>query len=95
MSKQILIETQLFAPKSISLIEGKAGAEIEETYGYFERFKSTPDKKGDWISLSGEYKGKTFDEIGGGIGESVKARHGGVCGCFEGCAGSGAASAGQ
>tara|TARA_R110000796_G_scaffold250788_2_gene380596 strand:- start:106792 stop:107778 length:987 start_codon:yes stop_codon:yes gene_type:complete len=54
-----------------SLIEGKAGAEIEEVYGYFERFKSTADKKGDWISLSGPYKGKTFDEIGGGIGETA------------------------
>ncbi len=56
---------------SISLTEGKAGAEIEETYGYFDRFKSTADKKGDWISLSGEYKGKTFDEIGGNLGETA------------------------
>jgi hypothetical protein len=52
-----------------SLIEGKAGVEIEETYGYFARFKSTQEKKGDWISLSGKYKGKTFDEIGGTLGE--------------------------
>ena len=52
-----------------SLAEGKAGFEIEEKYGYFERFKSTAEKKGDWISLSGDYKGKTFDEFGGELGE--------------------------
>lgn len=42
---------------------------MEEKYGYFKRFKSNESKKGDWISLSGEYKGKTFDEFGGEINE--------------------------
>ncbi|WP_435356917.1 fibronectin type III domain-containing protein [Emticicia sp. SJ17W-69] len=53
-----------------SIIEGEAGFEIEERYGYFERYKAIDNTtKGDWISLSGQYRGKTFDETGGGIAE--------------------------
>ncbi len=53
----------------ISLTEGRVGADLEEKYGYFKRFKSTENRKGDWISLSGKYRGKTFDEFGGEINE--------------------------
>ncbi|WP_305953194.1 fibronectin type III domain-containing protein [Emticicia oligotrophica] len=53
-----------------SIIEGEAGFEIEERYGYFERYKAIDNTtKGDWVSLSGPYRGKTFDETGGGIAE--------------------------
>jgi hypothetical protein len=37
----------------------------------FKRYKSTPEKKGDWVSLSGEYERKTFDEFGGSLGQAA------------------------
>jgi len=58
-------------PNDINIIEGQVGFDLEERYGYFARYKSSPEKKGDWISLSGPYKGKTFDEFGGGIDEKA------------------------
>ncbi len=46
--------------------EAEVAFDLEEKYGYFERYKSNNDNdsKGDWISLSGKYKGKTFDLFG-------------------------------
>ncbi len=41
--------------------EGKVGAEIEAKYGYFERSTSPG---AEWVSVSGEYRGKTFDLTG-------------------------------
>lgn len=48
--------------------EGEVGALIESRYGGFER-----DKTGDaeWVSVSGAYKGKTFDLLGVPPGKSV------------------------
>ena len=41
--------------------EGRVGAEIENNFGGFER---SPHEGAEWISLSGPYKGKTFDLLG-------------------------------
>lgn len=41
--------------------EGQVGAEIERKYGGFKRDLSGD---GEWVSLSGPYKGKTFDLLG-------------------------------
>ncbi|MEN9612144.1 MAG: hypothetical protein RLZZ628_2958 [Bacteroidota bacterium] len=55
--------------KTVILTEGEAAYDLEEIYGYFERYQrvNPSDPKGDWISLSGTYKNKTFDEFGGGF----------------------------
>lgn len=41
--------------------EGEVGAEIQGRYGGFSR---DPTGAGEWISMSGPYKGKTFDLLG-------------------------------
>ncbi|HZH16452.1 MAG TPA: hypothetical protein VE057_19025 [Archangium sp.] len=41
--------------------EGQVGAEIEHQYGGFKR---EPSGSGEWVSLGGPYKDKTFDLLG-------------------------------
>lgn len=41
--------------------EGQVGADIEQRFGGFKR---DPSGNGEWISLSGPYKGKSFDLLG-------------------------------
>jgi len=70
-SKLEKIKRQTFEERKIELgtdpvkgyvdIEGEIGAKLEKQFGYFNRY-TEPDL--EWISLSGEYKGKTFDLIG-------------------------------
>lgn len=49
------------ATKKLRPDEARVGPEIEAKYGYFEREKSG---QADWVSVSGEYRGKTFDLMG-------------------------------
>lgn len=55
--------------------EAKTAFDIEENYGYFGRYTrdmNDPNaKKGDFISLSGPYKGKTFDDFGSEISDGM------------------------
>ena len=44
--------------------EGEVAFGVEEEWGYFDRYKAPPGKKGDWIGVSGKGKGQTFDHIG-------------------------------
>lgn len=55
--------------------EAKSAFEVEEEWGYFERYKADPSsgKKGDWIGLSGKGKGKLFDDFGSSIPDSKVA----------------------
>ncbi len=46
---------------NLDLYEGGIGVEAEADYGYFER---DPSGAGDFISISGPYKGKSFDAFG-------------------------------
>lgn len=53
--------------------EGETAFAIENQYGYFERY-TRPDPsapKGDFISLSGDYQGETFDDFGSNIDEGM------------------------
>jgi predicted phage tail protein len=51
--------------------EGEVAFNTEEGWGYFDRFKAPPGKKGDWVSVSGKNKGQTFDHFGLPDKESV------------------------
>ncbi|GLS24769.1 hypothetical protein [Marinibactrum halimedae] len=59
--------------KKLRSQEAQTAFEIEEKYGYFDRYKRpSPDApKGDFISLSGPYKGQTFDDFGSEINEGM------------------------
>ena len=50
--------------KKVRVREGEVAFDIEKDWGYFERYKAPPGKKGDWIGISDKGKGKTFDQFG-------------------------------
>lgn len=62
-------------PDSGKLRMGEANTvfEIEEQFGYFGRYqRPSPDApKGDHYSLSGPYKGQTFDDFGSEISQGM------------------------
>ncbi|CCN73826.1 hypothetical protein VIBNISFn118_950001 [Vibrio nigripulchritudo SFn118] len=53
--------------------EAKTAFEIEERFGYFERYQrpTSDSPKGDYISLSGECRGQTFDDFGSEINDGM------------------------
>ena len=53
--------------------EAKTAFEVEDQFGYFGRYqRPSPDApKGDFYSLSGPYKGKTFDDFGSEISDGM------------------------
>ena len=56
-------------------VEAEAAFELEVDWGFFKRIghNEIPGKKGDWVGLSGNGLGKTFDEFGGSIPDNPRA----------------------
>lgn len=74
-SPDLRIEQLAWDPDSgkYRMQEARTAFEIEEKYGYFDRYQrpSPHSPKGDFIAISGKYKDQTFDDFGSEINEGM------------------------